>query len=136
VGSAVWVAWLEGIATRHQTGDFTLGPVEILDRDAAAYVATYLLPVLAAKPNQTAGYLAYLLTAGLILVVAYRAELGAVNPLGYALGYRAYRVRCEDRPRIVLSKRMLTEGEEWEFASVAGLTVALKLSTTKQSIDG
>lgn len=112
--------------------DLDVVSAEPLDRDVAAYVASYLLPVLAAKPEQTSGYVAYALAAALILMVAYRADLGAINPLAYLCGYRVFRVTSADGVRIVLSKHLLFKDSEWKVRDTAGLTVVGKLNETQQ----
>jgi len=88
--------------------------------------------VLAAKPEQTSGYVAYALAAALILMVAYRADLGAINPLAYLCGYRVFRVTSADGVRIVLSKHLLFKDSEWKVRDTAGLTVVGKLNETQQ----
>ncbi len=124
VATAWWLWFLLRVVKRRQTWDITIDAAEPIDRDVTAYVASYLLPVLAARPEHDTGYLAYSLAAFLILVVAYRADLGAINPLAYLCGYRAYRVSAADGVRLVLSKRLLVKDTIWQLQEAAGIVVA------------
>lgn len=126
VGSGWWLWFLLRVVKQRQAWDVEIQSAEPIDRDVTAYVATYLLPLLAAKPEHDTGYLAYGLAAFLILVVAYRADLGAVNPLAYLLGYRAYRASAEDGVRIVLSRSLLVKDTVWQLRDAAGIVVAMK----------
>ncbi len=123
-GVAWWLVFLLAIVKRRQRWEITVVSAEPVDRDVAAYVASYLLPVLAAKPDHDSAYAAYGLAALLILVVAYRADLGAINPLAYLCGYRAYRVSADDGVRIVLSRSAIVKGAVWELQDAAGIVVA------------
>ncbi len=124
LGAAWWTLGLLWLVKRRQGFELTLSTSEPADRDVTAYVASYLLPVLAAKPGGLTAYLGYGLAAALILVVAYRADLGAINPLAYVFGYRAYRVSAEGGVRIVLSRWLLGPGTVWQVQEVAGMVVA------------
>lgn len=126
VGTSWWLWFALRVVKRRQTWDITVEAAEPLDRDVAAYVATYLLPVLAAKPEHDTGYVAYALAAFLILVVAYRADLGAINPIAYLCGYRVYRVSAEDGVRIVLSRALLVKDTSWQLQEAAGIVVTAK----------
>jgi hypothetical protein len=128
--SVVWWLWfLLHLVPQRQAFEITIISAEPIDRDVTAYIATYLLPVLAAKPEHDSGYAAYALAGFLILVVAYRADLGAINPLAYLCGYRAYRVTSADGVRIVLSRSLLLKDATWVMQDAAGIVVAAKPST-------
>ena len=126
LGTGWWLWFLLHVVKQRQTWEITISAAEPIDRDVTAYVASYLLPVLAAKPEHDTGYLAYGLAAFLILVVAYRADLGAINPLAYMCGYRAYRVSAEDGVRIVLSRGLIGKGATWQLQEAAGIVVAAR----------
>jgi hypothetical protein len=134
--AVLWWVWaLTRFVRGRQAYELTFESAEPADRDVTAYVATYLLPVLSAKPTHWTGYAAYGLVALLILVVAYRADLGTINPLGYLLGYRAFRVSAEDGARIVLSRRRLVPGASWVVQEAAGIVVATEPVTTTNELD-
>jgi hypothetical protein len=135
LGAAWWITCLESFVTRRQAFELTLTSAEPADRDVTAYIASYILPILAAKPGGLTDYLAYGLAAALILVVAYRADLGAINPLAYVLGYRSYRISAEDGVRIVLSRWRLDPGSTWQMQEAAGMVVT-KSQTNEQATGG
>jgi len=125
LAATIWWLWfLLRVVKHRQAYNLTLKSAEPADRDVTAYVATYVLPVIVGKPEHITGYLAYGLAGFLILVVAYRADLGAINPLAYLCRYRAYRVSAEGGARIVLSRSQLIEGNTWQVQEVAGMIVA------------
>lgn len=125
--ATVWWLWFLLCVVKHrQTWDITVDAAEPIDRDVTAYVASYLLPVLAAKPEHDSGYVAYALAGFLILVVAYRADLGAINPIAYLCGYRAYRVSAADGVRTVLSRSLLVKDTTWQLQDAAGMVVAAR----------
>lgn len=124
LGAAWWLFFLLRVVPRRQRWEIHVDGAEPMDRDVTAYVATYLLPILAAKPDHTTGYVAYGLVAALVLIVAYRADLGAVNPLAYLLSFRAYRVTSREGVRPVLSKSLVAKGDTCVIQQAAGLVVA------------
>jgi hypothetical protein len=131
--TAWWLWFLLRIVPHRQGWDATIDAAEPVDRDVTAYVATYLLPVLAAKPEHTSEYLAYGLAALLIIVVAYRADLGVVNPIAYLCRYRGYRVSAAGDVRIVLSRAQLTQGSTCEFREAAGVVIAVHITRSDET---
>jgi hypothetical protein len=127
LGTTWWLWFLLRVVKRRQTWEITIDGAEPIDRDVTAYVAFYLLPVLAAKPEHDTDYLAYALAAFLILVVAYRADLGSINPIAYLFGYRVYRVSAVDGVRIVLSQSLLIKGTTWQLQEAAGIVVTARM---------
>ena len=128
-GVIIWLVFLLKVVPQRQRWEIEVVTAEPVDRDVTAYIATYLLPVLAAKPEHGTGIAAYALAAVLILIVAFRADLGAVNPLAYVFGYRAFRVSAADGVRIVLSRSSIVKDSKWEVQEAAGVMLATKLST-------
>lgn len=124
LGAALWSFFLLDIAEHRQRRTVKVKAASTLDSNVAAYVASYLLPVLAAKTTGTSTYIAYGLAAALILVVAYRADLGTINPLAYIFGYRAYSVTIGDDTVTVLSKWLLEPNAIWDIQTVAGIVIA------------
>src|SRR4051812_15602604 len=59
LGAVWWLLYLLYVAPRSQAYDITIDAAEPIDREVTAYIATYLLPVLAAKPSHPTGYVAY-----------------------------------------------------------------------------
>jgi hypothetical protein len=134
VSVAWWLWFLLRLVPQRQGFEITIVSAEPIDRDVTAYIASYLLPVLAAKPEHDSGYVAYGLAGLLILVVAYRADLGAINPLAYLCRYRAYRVTAADGVRIVLSRSLLLKDATWVMQDAAGIVVAASPSTELRSL--
>ncbi|MEJ7785688.1 MAG: hypothetical protein WKF96_12860 [Solirubrobacteraceae bacterium] len=128
-GVIVWLLFLLQVVPHRQRWEIEVIAAEPVDRDVTAYIATYLLPVLAAKPEHGAAIAAYVLAAVLVLVVAFRADLGAVNPLAYVFGFRAFRVSAADGVRIVLSRSSIVKDSAWEVQEAAGVMVATRPST-------
>lgn len=104
IGMASWLGFLLKLPTAPKRRDRLASRVEHLDGQVTAYIASYLLPVLAASSPSAGDVIAYVLCALLILLVAYAADLGAVNPLAYLLGYRVCRAALSGGPTIVLYK--------------------------------
>lgn len=134
VGVAWWLWFLLRVVPRRQAFEITVVSAEPADREVTAYIVTYLLPVLAAKPEHEYGYAAYALAGLLVLVVAYRADLGAINPFAYLWGYRAYRVAAADGVRIVLSKSLLLNDRTWVMHDAAGIVVATEPSSVNLTL--
>lgn len=132
VGVMWWLWFLLRVVPRRQGFEITIDSAEPADRDVTAYIATYLLPVLAAKPEHDSGYAAYALAGVLVLVVAFRADLGAINPVAYLCGYRAYRIAGDDSVGIVLSRSLLLNDATWVMHDAAGIVVAVKPSSDSQ----
>lgn len=124
LGAATWSFFLVDIAEHRQRRRCTVKSASALDSNVAAYVASYLLPVLAAKTTGTSTYIAYGLAAALILIVAYRADLGAINPLAYIFGFRAYSATIGNDTLTVLSRWQLDADTAWDLQTVAGIVIA------------
>lgn len=124
LGAAVWSFFLLDIAEHRQRRRVTVKSASPLDSNVAAYVASYLLPVLAAKTTGTSTYIAYGVAAVLILIVAYRADLGTINPLAYIFGFRAYTVSIGNDSITVLSRWRLEADTSWDIQTVAGIVIA------------
>jgi hypothetical protein len=72
----------------------------------AAYLATYLLPLLAAPSPSTGDIVGYFLYGVVLVVVTVRSELIHVNPTVYLLGWTIVTVRLEGgREQYALCKR-------------------------------
>jgi hypothetical protein len=80
--------------------------------------------IVASKPA-TADWLAYGACAFLILLVAFAAELWAVNPITYLFGLRAARAIVDGTPRVVLVRGTLVEVGELPVISHLGVTLIL-----------
>jgi hypothetical protein len=101
VGVAVWslfLAWLPHAQTR----EVQLAAVEPADTEVTAYIASYLLPILAAASPTTGDIVAYALCGLLILIVAFAADLGSVNPIVYLFRLRVMRARVDGHHVIIL----------------------------------
>jgi hypothetical protein len=103
LGMLVWVAFLRWLP-HAQPRDVNLSVVESVDGEVTAYIASYLLPILATDPKTTGDIVAYVLCALLVLVVAFVADLGAVNPIVYLFRLRVFRVEVDGRRMVALCR--------------------------------
>lgn len=100
-GVAVWAAFLRWLG-QAQPRRAEVEDVQPLDGEVTAYVATYLLPLLAAPNPSDGDLIAYAICAVLILIVGYVADLGAINPVIYLFGLRTARAVVDGRPMVIL----------------------------------
>lgn len=95
---AVFLGWLPHTQPR----DVSLSQVEPIDAEVTAYIASYLLPIVAATPEDAGDIAAYATCAMLVLAIAFTADLSSVNPLIYIFGFRVVRAYINARPMILL----------------------------------
>lgn len=91
--------------------------------EIAGYLATYLLPLLAA-PDPTGGDLAaYGVYFALVGVVSLRSDLAHVNPTIYVLGWRVVTIRIEadDRERYLICRRAPSVGQCVQVSQLVGV---------------
>lgn len=124
IGIGFWIAMIRFVVPLGPGHAVQVDAIDPMDREVTAYVSTYLFPTLAATPSTWGAWVAYALAAVLLLVVAYRADLGAVNPVAYLCKYRVLRISAGQTATIVLTRRRIRPGETWELRSRAGLFVA------------
>jgi hypothetical protein len=98
--------------------------VEVRDAggEVAGYLATYLLPFLAA-PHTTAGDIwAYVIYAIVVVIVTLRSNLGAINPTIYLLGWKVATVTLQDgRERYLVCRRTPARGERVNVSELYGV---------------
>ncbi len=72
--------------------------IEVRDSgpEIAGYLATYLLPLLAAPNPGTGEIVGYAIYGALIIVITLRSDLAHVNPTLYALGWKIVSVRMSN----------------------------------------
>jgi hypothetical protein len=124
VGVALWIVflwWLRDRGSRPRE----VNELELIDSEVTGYIVSLLLPVIVASKPATADWLAYGACAFLILIVAFAAELWAVNPITYLFGLRAARAIVDGTPRVVLVRGSLVEAGELPVASRLGVTLIL-----------
>ncbi len=124
IGVSVWslfLAWLP----RAQPREIELAAVEPADTEITAYIASYLLPILAAASPTTGDIVAYVLCAVLILIVAFAADLGAVNPVVYLFRLRVIRVRVAEEPVIMLVRAVPRAGTTVLASQALGVVLML-----------
>lgn len=112
LGVGVWalfVAWIRQAQPRRRP----VKDVEALDGDVTAYIASYLLPVVAANAPSDGDLIAYGICAVLLLVVGYAANLGAVNPIVYLFGLRTAQATVDGKRTVLLVKQLPADGELW-----------------------
>jgi hypothetical protein len=108
-GTGVWalfLAWLPSAQPR----EIELTTVEPADTEVTAYIASYLLPIVAATSATTGDVVAYALCGALILVVAFAADLGSVNPIVYLFRLRVMRARLNGEYAIILARQVPETG--------------------------
>lgn len=101
-GIALWIAFLVWLETKAQPREVIFESFSPIDGEVTGYIASYLLPVAAASSPSCGDLVAYALCGALILMVAFAADLGSVNPVVYFLGFRVARASTTDGPVIVL----------------------------------
>lgn len=74
----------------------TFAEVRDAGSEIAAYLATYLLPLLAAPNPETGEIVGYAIYALLIVVITLRSDLAHVNPTLYVLGWKIVTVQTGD----------------------------------------
>jgi hypothetical protein len=123
-GIGLWILflrWLGGRGPRNRD----VREAELIDSEVTGYIVSILLPVIAASAPDLNDWLAYGVCAALILVVAFAAELWAVNPITYLFGLRAARALIDGTPRVVLVRGIL--GPAGERLVIERIGVALIL---------
>ena len=78
--------------SRRATTPRTIVGIDDRGGEVAGYLATYLLPMLAAPNPDTADLIAYGVFGLVIVVISLRSNLLAINPTVYVLGWRVMAV--------------------------------------------
>jgi hypothetical protein len=95
--TALGAYWMTAILrAAHRIGGSQRAFTEVEDQggEVTAYLATYLLPLLGAKPSGLNEYAAYIVYFVVLFVVFMRSErLALVNPTLYLAGYRVFTAR-------------------------------------------
>jgi hypothetical protein len=125
VGLAAWAIFLIRLR-RAQPREVLLSNAEPVDSEVTGYIASYLLPILAATSPSTGDIIAYALCAALILVVAFAADFGCVNPVVYLMGLRVMRVTLAGEPVTLLAKRVPTGQRTSIVAERLGVMIVLQ----------
>jgi hypothetical protein len=127
LGVLAWVALLQIWLPHHaHPRAVVLKTVEPLDTEVTAYIASYLLPIVAAGSPGTGDWFAYGLCAVLILIVAYGADLGSVNPIVYLFGLRVARAEIDGQSIFLLVDRIPPPESSATIARTAGVALVLK----------
>jgi hypothetical protein len=125
VGVGVWslfLAWLPHAQPR----EIELSAVEPADTEVTAYIASYLLPILAAASPRTGDIVAYVLCGLLILIVAFAADLGSVNPVVYLFHLRVMRARVDGGYVIILARGVPEVGTPVVATQALGVVLVLR----------
>lgn len=120
MGAAAWVFFLR-YATRQQERRVTASEVEVADGEVTGYIASLLLPIVAAGTPSLGDQVAYALCAVLLLIVAYAADLGAVNPVIYLCGLRVVRCKIDAKPYLMIVDRVPPSGATLTVTNVLGI---------------
>lgn len=125
--TVTWVVYLQWLVPRGRISEYTIRESHSMDQEFTAYLATYLFPVVATAPADTGEVIAYVITFFVILIVAFRADLGAVNPIAYAFGYRIVRVVDTSNERLIfITRTSVAAGETWEVREISGLRLPIE----------
>lgn len=90
--------------------------------EVAGYLATYLLPLLAAPTPTTGDLVGYGIYALVVIVVSLRSNMAHVNPTLYLLGWRVSSVRfAEGDTQYLVSRRAPNSGETIRVARLYGV---------------
>jgi hypothetical protein len=99
--------------------------VQPVDAEVTGYIVSYLLPIVAATSVDAGDIVAYAICGGLILTVAFVANLGSINPLVYVFRLRVVKARVGGEPSILLVREVPGEGATVEVTRAAGVTRVL-----------
>ncbi|MCE2530085.1 MAG: hypothetical protein J4G11_09475 [Acidimicrobiia bacterium] len=107
--------------------------VRDLSSEVAAYVATYLLPLMTVPNPSPRDLIAYALVLSVFGVVFVNSDLVGVNPLLSLCGYSVFRVSGvrklatgEEADTIVISRDRIVAGSTLELADLAtGVSIAV-----------
>lgn len=124
VGLGAWTAFLLWLP-KAQSRDAIPTAVTPIDGEVTAYIASYLLPIIAASSPDAGDIAAYAICAALFLVVAFVAGLGSVNPVVYLFGLRVARAEIEGKHVIVLAKELPQVGARITIARGVGVVLVL-----------
>ena len=119
-GLVVWTAFLFWLPHR-QPREVTLADVQPVDSEVTGYIASYLLPIVAAGSPSTGDIAAYGLCAGLLLIIAFVADLGAINPVVYLFGLRVVRCSIDGTSLILLAKQPPPSGSDAMVTRALGI---------------
>lgn len=127
VGLVVWSAFLAWLP-HAQPREIELETVEPADTEVTAYIASYLLPILAAASPTTGDIVAYALCGLLILIVAFAADLGSVNPVVYLFRLRVMRARVDGEHVIILVRGVPNAGTTVVATQALGVVLILQIA--------
>jgi hypothetical protein len=102
--------------------------VEVRDSGSqvAGYLATYLLPLLAAPDPDAGDLVGYSIYAFLIVVITLRSDLAHINPTLYLLGWKVVTVVTVDaRERYLICKQAPKAGEQVRVTELYGVLHAV-----------
>lgn len=98
------LTWLAG---RLSTVPRSFAEVRDAGSEVAGYLATYLLPFLAAPHASVGDLVGYSIYAAVVIVITVRSNLGVVNPTIYLLGWRVALVRVHGgRERFLICRHI------------------------------
>jgi hypothetical protein len=124
VGIGTWVAFLCWLPSA-QSRDVEATAVQPVDAEVTGYIASYLLPVVAATSPSAGDIAAYVVCAVLFLVVAFVADLGSVNPVVYLFGLRVARADIDGRHVVILAKELPRPRQRIRVARGVGVVLVL-----------
>jgi hypothetical protein len=90
--------------------------------EVAGYLATYLLPFLAAPHVDAGDIWAYGIYAVVVIVITLRSNLAHINPTIYVLGWKVVTVTLQDgRDRYLVCRRTPAPGERVAVTELFGV---------------
>jgi hypothetical protein len=93
--------------------------------EVTGYLATYLLPLLAAPSPSAGDLVAYGIYAALVVIVSLRSDLVQINPTLYLFGLKVSDVTFQDGgTAYVVSKGRIPENQALKVTKLAGVLVS------------
>lgn len=99
---------------------FRVTEVESASGEVAAYVATYILPLLIVGDKHARDFIAYALCLALIGLIFIRGHLLHYNPWIFIFGRRIFSVRVGDRRYYLISNKEPRAGQDIDAKMFAG----------------
>lgn len=125
-GIVAWAGLIRAWLPRAQPRTVRLEKVDAIDGEVTAYIASYLLPIVAAGSPTVGDWFAYGICAVLILIVGFASNLGSVNPVVYFFGLRVARAEIDGQSIFLLVDRVPPPGQEARVARAVGVALLLR----------
>lgn len=126
IGILAWAGLIRLWLPRAQPRRVLPDKVDAIDGEVTAYIASYLLPIVAAGSPTLGDWFAYGICGILILIVGFVSDLGSVNPVVYFFGLRVARAEIDGQSIFLLVDRVPPPGQTVSVARAAGVALLLR----------